>query len=308
MRCKRVRKLLTAYTDGELAEEDRRCIAAHLAECKPCRECVDDVQKVLAWAGTWRDGQLSPDFLARVKARAGAAQERATAWFPLRLPGARTALAGLAAACLVFLLGYLAGVGFSGGKGPAAGSRPITPAAPGDAAHLPDAERLIVGVQKIKMVFGDKLSDAARAQLNEVQQALAAAGGVRAEAGLAVVKGLQQAEELIREKKFAEARQMLALLEASHPEHPLAPYASITKMLTTPQRPGYGSELLNSAYAMLLRDTVIDPAEFYSQLARLQEQATEYGWQKIVESADRLNPLNLLDYIEDRLASGSGTL
>ncbi len=308
MKCKRVRKLLTAYTDGELAEEEHRSVSAHLAECEECCEYAAEVKKVLAWAGTWRDRQPSAHFLARVKARARAAEEPVAGWFSLRLPRARTALAGVGAACLVFLFGYLAGVSFSGagdrpGPGPSVANIP-PPTQKGTpveiATDLKDSEQLVVGVQRIKMIFRNKLSDAAYAQLNEVQFALAKGDTV-------VVEELQQAEEFLRERKFAQARRALERIEEDYAGHPLVPYARMTKIFTTPE-PGFGRELLNRSYAMLLQDTVINPREFYDQITGLPAQATEYGWQKIVESAERLNPVGLLDYLENRLVSENDRL
>jgi hypothetical protein len=308
MKCKRVRKLLTAYVDAELAENLHRSMAEHLEQCEACRRCEGEMGKVLAWAGLWRDREPSGDFLSAVKAKAVAAQRPASWRVPFWLPRTRTVLAGLAAACLVFFLGYLTGVVFSG-RAVAPRSGPLV-AAKGatQRPQLADAEHLIVGVQKIKMVFGDKLSDKALAQLNEVQLALAARDGEKGDNGLAVVRELQQAEGLVRDKKFAEAGQILASLEETYPEHALAPYARMTRIFTTPQRPGYGSELLNSVYAALLQDTVIEPGQFYNQLATVQAEVTGYGWQKIVESTERLNPLNLVDFIENRLASGEDVL
>lgn len=308
MKCKRVRKLLTVYVDAELAEDLHRSVAEHLQQCEACRRCEGEVRKVLAWAGIWRDREPSGNFLLAVKAKADAAQ-RPTSWrVPFGLPRTRTVLAGLAAACLVFFLGYLAGVVFSGRAMAPRSGPPVAKKGETERLQLADAEQLIVGVQKIKMVFGDKLSEKALAQLNEVQVALAARGGEEGDNGQAVVRELQQAEELVREKKFAEAGQVLVSLEETYPDHVLAPYARMTRIFTTPQRPGYGSELLNSIYAALLQDTVLEPAQFYNRLATVQAEVTEYGWQKIVESAERLNPLNLVDFIENRLASGDDVL
>lgn len=302
MKCRRIRKLLTAYTDGELPEENRRTVSEHLVECERCREYAARLRKVLDWAALWRDRQTSPDFLSRLKARARAAEEPRAERVRLFVPRARTVLAGLATACLVFLLGYLAGVNFSGEKYLSQGAPSVAKggALAGKPTAPSDAERLIVGVQRIKMIFGSKLSQNAYAQLNEVQLALAKGDET-------VVQELQQAEDFVRHKNFAQARRLLDQIERDYPEHALAPYARMTKIFTTP-RPGYGWELLNNFYASLLRETVIDPREFYSQLAGFQTEVTEYGWQKIVESADRLNPLNVLDYLENRLAGGSETL
>ncbi|NQT84177.1 zf-HC2 domain-containing protein [bacterium] len=306
MKCRRVRKLLTAFEDGELSEEARQSVSEHLAECKHCRALAGEVREVFSWAAMWRERAPSPAFLTRVKARARAGEESSPATFGLQLWRTRPAIVGVVAACVVFLFGYLAGVNFSG-RGPSVVKTVRAPGPPRVARPAVDSEQLVVGIQRIKMIFGSKLSEAAYAQLNDVQRALAAGGGAEAEAELAVVKNLQWAEELVREEKLAEARVVLASLEQSHPDHALAPYARMTKMLTTPQ-PRRAPELLRGLYAALLEDTVVNPTEFYNQLAGFQAQATEYAWGKIVESADRLNPLNVLDYIEDRLASGKRAL
>ncbi|MFQ5791330.1 MAG: zf-HC2 domain-containing protein [Acidobacteriota bacterium] len=316
MRCKRVRKLLTAYKDGELGEENQRSVSEHLAACERCREYASEVSNVLAWAGMWRAREPSPMFLARVKARARAPEEPPGAWHPLQVLRPRRVLVGVAAACMVFLCGYLVGLSFSGRQRASAPGLSVAQSPPDTGkgttpeeiiADRGDSERLIVGVQKIKMIFGSKLSDAAYAQLNEVQRALSAREGEPAERSLAVVEELQRAEEFIRERKFAEARFVLASLEQSYAGHPLVPYARMTKMLTMPE-PGYGSDLLESVYATLLQGTVIEPTEFYNQVASFQAQVTEYGWQKIRETAGRLNPLSALGYIEKRLGGESTAL
>jgi hypothetical protein len=47
MRCRAVAAKLDAYVDGELAERDRRRVAAHLAECESCaRRCAELVRQV----------------------------------------------------------------------------------------------------------------------------------------------------------------------------------------------------------------------------------------------------------------------
>jgi hypothetical protein len=308
MKCKKARKLLTAYVDGEMAEEDRRIVSEHLVVCDQCRACLAEVNTVLDWAGVWEDRQPSPEFLASLKARVSAAAGPAEASLPFWSPGARKVLAGAVVACLVFAFGYFVGVGLTGRTGAPkrTASEQRQPREPLRAASdLPegDPERLLLGLQRIKMVFGDKLNEQAFAQLSEVQLALAGAGA-EAEKNLAVVRALQEAEGKLRERRFAEAHQLLASLEENHPQHALAPYARMTRMLSAPQPAGYGSQFLDRLYAALLQDTVVDPAQFYNQFATVQAEVTEFGWQKIVESAGRFNPVNLLDYIENRLANG----
>lgn len=316
MKCKRVRRMLTAFVDGELTEEDHRSVSEHLGTCESCREYAGEVRKVISWAGTWQSREPSAGFLTRLRARMReqkASTQTGLVWLPL----ARRVLAGAAAACVIFLVGYMAGVSFTGGKGPSPRGRSAAKGVPlarkgpssfvSSAPDQADSERLIVGIQRIKTIFGSKLSDAAYSQLNEVQRVLAAGEGADAEGQLAVVKELQRGEELVRQGRLADGCRVFEEIEQSHPGHALAPYAQMARMLATPQ-PGYGSEFLDSLYAMVLQDTVIDPREFYGQYARFRAQVAEYGWDKIVESADLLNPLNFLDYVERRLLGGSEAL
>lgn len=296
MRCKRVQKLLVCYMDGELAEQIRGSVFEHLKGCRECSRYAKGVEDVLAYARAWGEREPSPYFLARLSARIRAGEEPAPRSRLLWLSRPRAVLAGLGGVCLVFLAGYMAGVGFSPEKRVSPRAEPRQ-----------NDDRLVVGIQRIKMVFGGKLSEAAYSQLNEAQRALVSrdAGGKE---GIQIVEQLQRAESLIQEKRLAEAREVLDAIERRHADHPLAPYARMTKMFAAAPEEGYGSELLKSFYAMLLRDTVGDPRQFYVQLTSLPAQITEYGWQKIVQSADRLNPLNILDFIEQRLGAGRTSL
>ena len=297
MKCKRVQKLLVSYRDGELPEDVRRSVSEHLATCKECGRYATEVEKVMAWAGTWGERQPSPHFLVKLKARIRGDEKPARARPTLGLLRPQRALVSIAAAFLVFFGGYLVGVKFvpRGGEGPVV------------ARAEQDNSRLITGIQRIKMLFGGKLSETARSQLDEVQRVLAVRDSSHGDSP-AVVDQLQQAEALVGEKKLAEARRILTTIDEKHPDHPLAPYVRMTLASTSEERGGYGAELLKNFYAMMVQDTVINPKEFYVEASRFPAQATEYGWQKIVESADRLNPLNLGDYIETRFAGGGGEL
>jgi len=75
--CGKLEALLTAYVDGEASARDCAAVAAHLAECRPCRRRAaieQAVRQVLrARAGTIRGG--APDAL-RARCLALAARVR----------------------------------------------------------------------------------------------------------------------------------------------------------------------------------------------------------------------------------------
>ncbi len=308
MKCKNVQKMLVRFLDEELPEKKRVLISEHLAGCDECRGRLEQAKKALTWAGTWEDRELSPTFLTRLNARIRAEEAvpaRGRFVWSLR---AQHVLAGVAAACVVFLGGYFAALQVLGGrdKPQAVGRVAKVDSGPQKdstaLAERAEAERLVVGVQKMKMVFGEKLSDSAYAQLNEIQRALAVRGGMDAN-DMAALEGLQTAELLIREGDYVRARGVLDEAERDHPDHPLAPYVRIAKVLAAPQ-PSTGSDFLRRAYATLLQETVGDPGALYSEVTNIPQQMAElreYGWGKIVKSADRLNPLNAWNFVERRI-------
>lgn len=311
MRCKKVQKMLTGFLDGEVSPKNACLIREHLSDCEECSRHVCEARQVMRWAGNWQAVEPSPVFLMRLKARIRSEAEPKTRAVSLWFPGMRRALAGVAAACIIFLGGYFAAVQVLGGREePQPGGR----VAKLDSAELKgtltvadrvEAERLVLGVQKMKMVFGEKLTDGAYAQLNEIQKALAVRGGMDAN-DLAAVEHLQKAELLIREGDYAAARQLLDEAERDHPEHSLAPYVRIAKVLAAPQ-PSTGSDFFKRAYATLLQETVGDPSALYEEVTNIPGQVAqlrEYGWGKIVKSADRLNPLNAWNFVERRILGG----
>ena len=308
MRCKKVQKMLTGFLDGEVSPKNASLIREHLSNCEECSRHAAEARKVMEWAGTWQEVEPSPVFLMRLKARIRSETEPKMRALILWSPGLRRALAGVAAACILFLGGYFAAVQVLGGRGePQPGPRvakldsdPVLTAHP--AADRAEAERLVLGVQKMKMVFGEKLTDSAYAQLNEIQKSLAVRGGMSSEE-LAAVEDLQKAESLIREGDYAAARQLLDEAERDYPEHSLAPYVRIAKVLAAPQ-PSTGSDFLRRAYATLLQETVGNPSALYDEVTNLPGQVAqlrEYGWGKIVKSADRLNPLNAWNFVEKNI-------
>lgn len=311
MRCKKVQKMLTGFLDGEVSPKNASLIREHLSDCEECSRHASEARKVMEWAGSWHGVEPSPFFLTRLKARIRSEAEPKTRGVSLWSPGVGRALAGVAAACVIFLGGYFAAVAVLGGRGePQPGGRVVKRESVGKngSAALADraeAERLVLNVQKMKVVFGDKLTEGAYAQLNEIQKALAVRGGMDSKE-LAVVEDLQRAELLIREGEYAKANEVLDGIERGEPEHPLVPYVRIARVLAAPP-PTSGSDFLRRAYATLVRETVGDPGALYDEVTNMREQVTqlrEYGWENIVKSADRLNPLNAWNFVERRILSG----
>ncbi len=302
--------MLTGFLDGEASPKNASLICEHLAACEECGRRLSEARKVMQWAETWQRVESSPAFLTRLKARIRSEAEPKTSIVTLWFPRARRVLAGVAAACVVFSAGYFAAVQVLGGRDePHSGTR----VAKLDSAQQKgsvvadraDAQRLVLSVQKMKMVFGEKLTESAYGQLNEIQKALAVRAGSDSK-DLAVVEGLQNAELLIREGDYAGARRLLEEAEREHPQHPLAPYVRIAKVLATPQ-PSPGSDFLKRAYATLLQETVGDPSALYDEVTGIPGQVAQlrdYGWERIVKSADRLNPLNAWNFVERRILGG----
>ena len=45
MKCEIIRDLLPSYVDGLTSEESNREIMAHVAECAPCKEILEQMQE-----------------------------------------------------------------------------------------------------------------------------------------------------------------------------------------------------------------------------------------------------------------------
>ncbi|MBI1734093.1 MAG: zf-HC2 domain-containing protein [Candidatus Rokubacteria bacterium] len=95
---------IVPYLRGELADAERRAMAAHLAACADCRKVADDFRVVL---GLLVEGAPRPPevhwgrYRAELRERLGRGAARGTTrprWWPLPL-----ALSGALAAVLVFL-------------------------------------------------------------------------------------------------------------------------------------------------------------------------------------------------------------
>jgi anti-sigma factor RsiW len=69
MRCRECESLLWAYIDDELAEAERRSVAAHLAGCAKCGQEYDRLRSFPIQAGRVGSVPPPPDFTARLMQR-----------------------------------------------------------------------------------------------------------------------------------------------------------------------------------------------------------------------------------------------
>jgi len=83
MNCWRIQKKLSAYQDGEMADEERERIAAHLEGCPSCRHSYAELD--LLWQSLEKipDVDVSRNFNRRLSKRINAASEPRSRWrFP----------------------------------------------------------------------------------------------------------------------------------------------------------------------------------------------------------------------------------
>jgi len=67
--CKHIWRELSNYLDGEIAEEVRREVEAHVAQCKHCAALLDSTHNVLVLVADERRMELPPGFNARLRER-----------------------------------------------------------------------------------------------------------------------------------------------------------------------------------------------------------------------------------------------
>jgi anti-sigma factor RsiW len=83
MNCRRIKKRLSAYQDGEIAGEERERIAAHLEGCPACRCAYAELEQVWQSLEKIPDVEASRDFNRRLSARVNAVSEPRSRWrFP----------------------------------------------------------------------------------------------------------------------------------------------------------------------------------------------------------------------------------
>ena len=67
--CKHIWRELSNYLDGEIAEEVRREVEAHVAQCKHCAALLDSTHNVLVLVADERRMELPLGFNARLRER-----------------------------------------------------------------------------------------------------------------------------------------------------------------------------------------------------------------------------------------------
>src|SRR5262245_30416622 len=95
MTCGALKKLTSAYVEGEVTADERRRIDGHLATCASCQATIDDVGRVMAAVQNLRPVRVSRGFADAVMDRvadAGDAPPARTGWaWPslptIRIPG-----------------------------------------------------------------------------------------------------------------------------------------------------------------------------------------------------------------------------
>jgi anti-sigma factor RsiW len=109
MRCDRALELISPFVDGELREEDRQAVAAHIEACADCAALAVDIRRMSkAIAEVGREPAPKALFLRVRSTLASAARdrERGKKWFALwRVPSGIVRQAGmLAASCALSVL------------------------------------------------------------------------------------------------------------------------------------------------------------------------------------------------------------
>ncbi|MFW6129482.1 MAG: anti-sigma factor family protein [Candidatus Aminicenantaceae bacterium] len=67
MRCKKAKKLISDYIDGELDSSQRSSLEEHLKECEECRKFMEDTQRIAHTAQELEAGSPSPYVWTRIK-------------------------------------------------------------------------------------------------------------------------------------------------------------------------------------------------------------------------------------------------
>jgi len=67
--CKHIWRELSNYLDGDISEEMRREVEAHVAQCKHCAALLDSTHNVLVLVADERRMELPSGFNARLRER-----------------------------------------------------------------------------------------------------------------------------------------------------------------------------------------------------------------------------------------------
>jgi anti-sigma factor RsiW len=60
MPCQELVEVITEYLESALGDRDRRRFEAHLAECEPCRDYLEQFRQTIALAGRVEPERLPP--------------------------------------------------------------------------------------------------------------------------------------------------------------------------------------------------------------------------------------------------------
>ena len=75
MNCRRIRKRLAAYQDGEIGEEERDRVSTHLQGCPSCRSCYAELEQVWQSLGKIQEIKASREFDRRLSEKINAVPE-----------------------------------------------------------------------------------------------------------------------------------------------------------------------------------------------------------------------------------------
>ncbi len=283
MKCKAVRKQLTAYVDGELDEQTREVLKTHLNLCSECSLDYDAMRKTLAAARAWEPSRLPGGFTEAVCERAARGDRPRS----LRVPPSLVPVPRLAwqvgAACLILVVGLVLGALIR--------PRAVEPEAGPEAVAAQEGHRealeILAELQRLKLVLGlRERTEHIVAAHSDMQRRLAASISPELAEQVAAY---HEAEALIAAGWLDEADAILDDLESAQPPFVLAPYVRLTRLAARcvrDERP-FG---LSDYTAVVLRS----PERVYEAIAK-QSQALASAYIEALETFDpaKLPPLRL---------------
>ena len=109
MRCRSIKKRLSAYQDGEIAEKERERIAAHLSECQACRSAYAEMEQVWQSLEKIPEIEASAGFEGRLFERINTVPALRSRWRFRWLDWVYRAYPAPAMAAVVLLVGIVLG-------------------------------------------------------------------------------------------------------------------------------------------------------------------------------------------------------
>ncbi len=107
MKCSQIRKKLSAFSDSEVSEKEKKLILEHLKSCDSCRKELEELAQVSDVLNVMDEVQVSPFFITRLKQRIADQKSKNILHLPF-LEWMRRAAVPAFVAGLVFL-SFLAG-------------------------------------------------------------------------------------------------------------------------------------------------------------------------------------------------------